>query len=140
MIIRLPVCDDLGSAAVQGEVGPIRSLNVLVVDDDPSAREILAKYLTADGHCAMTVGNGAQAVRTFQQQNFDLLMTDQGMPGMNGLQLSRYIRQIRANQPIILLTGFSFDADNLPTEVDKVIPKPITPDRLRAALAEVVRV
>jgi len=116
------------------------SPTLLVVDDDPAARDVLAKYLSSDGHCVTTVGNGAQAFRTFQQDTFDLLMTDQGMPGMNGLQLARYIRQVRANQPIILLTGFSFDADNTPTEVDKVIPKPITPDRLRAALAEVVRV
>jgi signal transduction histidine kinase len=140
MIIRLPICDDLGTVTVDAEAGPMRSLNVLVVDDDPSAREILAKYLIADGHCARTVGNGAQAVRVFQQEKFDLLMTDQGMPGMNGLQLARYVRQLRANQPIILLTGFSFDVDNLPTEVDKIIPKPITPDRLRAALSEVVRI
>jgi signal transduction histidine kinase len=140
IIVKLPVCDDLGTVTVDAEAGPMRSLNVLVVDDDPSARDVLAKYLTADGHCAVTVGNGAQAVRTFQQQKFDLLMTDQGMPGMNGLQLARYVRQLRANQPIILLTGISFDVENLPTEVDKVIPKPITPDRLRAALSEVIRV
>ncbi len=139
MMIRLPICDDAAAISAQSISGPIRSLNVLVVDDEPSARDVLAKYLTSDGHCVVSVGNGAQAVRTFQQREFDLLVTDQGMPGMNGLQLAKYIRQMRSNQPIILATGFTFDTENVPPVVNKVIRKPISPDKLRAALAEVVQ-
>jgi CheY-like chemotaxis protein len=60
------------------------------------------------------------------------------MPGMSGIQLARHIRSMRATQRIILLTGFGFDGDHLPPEIDTVVRKPIAADRLRAAMLEVV--
>jgi CheY-like chemotaxis protein len=58
---------------------------------------------------------------------------------MTGLQLARFIRQMRANQPIVLFTGSAFDSDRLPPEINRVVRKPIAPGKLRAVLAEVVR-
>jgi CheY-like chemotaxis protein len=141
MTIRLPVCDDVGGETPgTGEpTKPMRPLNVLVVDDDPGVRDIVHRYLAGDGHRVTAVDCGAEAVREFQSGEFDLLVTDQGMPGMSGVQLARYIRRMRANQPIILLTGFSFDSDRLPPEIDQVLRKPIAPDRLRLAMVQSVR-
>jgi len=138
IVIRLPVCDDVTAAMPEVERRPSRRLNVLVVDDELPCRVVLSRYLTSDGHEVVTVGNGAEAVRSFQQQKFDVVVTDQGMSGMNGVQLARFIRQVRPRQPIILATGFSFDDGQVPPGINKVIRKPISPERLRAALAEVI--
>jgi signal transduction histidine kinase len=139
MVISLPVCDEVGlTSRIEVPRAPLKPLDVLLVDDEPSVRDVLLKYLSSDGHRVVTAAGGAEAVRTFQQQQFDLLVTDQSMPGMSGVQLARFVRRMRSNQPIILLTGFSFDTDHIPPEISKVVRKPIAPDKLRAVLAEVV--
>jgi signal transduction histidine kinase len=140
MVVRLPVADDVGVRSDEAAKPTLmQSLNILVVDNEPSAREIVARYLSADGHRVTAVASGAEAMQQFQQGDFDLLLTDQGMPGMTGMQLARFIRRMRAHQPIVLLTGFTFDSERLPPEINKVIRKPIAPEKLRAVLAEVVR-
>jgi CheY-like chemotaxis protein len=138
MTIRLPACDEI-AAQGEGSQKPSRPLNVLVVDDELPCRVVLSKYLMADGHSAVTVANAGEALRAFREQVFDAVVTDQGMAGMNGLQLARFIRQIRASQPIILATGFSFDGQELPPEVNMLLRKPVLPEQLRAALAKIVK-
>jgi len=138
--IRLPIADEVGVRSEPVERPTLmHSLNVLVVDNEPAVRDIVSRYLSADGHRVTVVGSGAEAVQKFQGGEFDLLLTDHGMPGMTGLQLARFIRQMRASQPIVLLTGFTFDSDRLPPEINRVIRKPIAPEKLRSVLAEVVR-
>jgi signal transduction histidine kinase len=140
LMIRLPVADEIGMRVETVERPTLmHSLSVLVVDNEPAVRDIVSRYLAADGHRVTTASSGAEAVQRFQGSDFDLLLTDHGMPGMTGLQLARFIRQMRANQPIVLLTGFTFDSDRLPPEINRVIRKPIAPEKLRAVLAEVVR-
>jgi len=138
MTILVPVCGESGIVRERPLIMPARSLDVLVVDDEPAIRDVLTQYLSGDGHRVVSVPGGIEAVRTFQRQEFDLLVTDQSMPGMSGVQLAQLIRKMRSSQPIILLTGFSFDDEHLPPEVDKLVLKPIIQDRLRAVLAEVV--
>jgi signal transduction histidine kinase len=137
-LLRFPVCDPAGLGTGVGQAAPVRPLDVLLVDDEPNTRDVVSRYLAGDGHDVVAVANGAEALRTFQRKRFDLLLTDQGMPGMSGMQLARHIRAMQAEQPIVLLTGFSFDQEHLPPEINQVIRKPIAPDKLRAVLAEVV--
>lgn len=139
VVVRLPVRERAEAPPEPNSAPQLqRPLNVLVVDDEASARDIVSRYLAVDGHTVTTVSNGPEAVWHFQQHRFDLLLADQGMPGMSGVQLARHIREMRATQPIILLTGFTFDTEHLPPEINCVVRKPIAPERLRVAVAEVV--
>jgi signal transduction histidine kinase len=118
------------------------SLNVLVVDDEDVPRNVVTKYLTADGHRVTTATCGTDALGKFHAAQFDLVLTDQGMPGMSGYELARALKQIRHNQPIILLSGFSgpessFETD--PSEVDLIINKPISYGELTRAITSVVK-
>jgi signal transduction histidine kinase len=117
-----------------------RSLRVVVVDDDPVALDVVSKYLIADGHHVVPAASGREAVRAFRTGPFDLILTDQGMPGMTGVQLGRFIKATTANLPVILMTGFSdpsIGAGKKPTGVDVVLNKPISQQDLRRAISKV---
>jgi CheY-like chemotaxis protein len=111
------------------------SLHVLVVDDEPVSRDVVSKYLVADGHRVMTAASGHEALATFAAHHFDLLLTDHGMPGMSGVQLASQIKQIRPNQPVILLSGSTLTTGDKPSVVDLMLSKPIPHDTLRRAVA-----
>ena len=140
--IRLPSLVPLLAFEDNAVPAPGVSLNVLVVDDEDVPRNVVAKYLTAGGHRVTTAAGGSEAMEKFHAEQFDLVLTDQGMPGMSGYELARALKQIRDNQPIILLTGFSGPAPSPETnssDVDLVIHKPISYDQLTRAITSVVK-
>ena len=111
-----------------------RILNVLVVDDEPNARDVVTKYLKGDGHRVVTASNGGEAMQRVMSEHFDLVITDQGMPGMSGIQLADVVRRINPATPVFLLTGFAQDPAKKPASVDCVLKKPMVPDELRLAI------
>jgi signal transduction histidine kinase len=118
-----------------------RSLNVLVVDDEPIARDVISRYLVTDGHRVVTAINGPEAIDRVRTESFDLLITDHSMPGMNGVQLAAAVRQMRPRQPIILATGFGegrVESGELQGDIDLVIRKPVPRRELRRALVSVL--
>ena len=92
---------------------------VLVVDDEASIRDLLQKTLALAEYEVETAPDaGAALDRLKAQSNFDLLIADLKMPGMDGLALIKQVKQIRSNLPVIIITGFSseksaIDAVNL---------------------------
>jgi len=115
-----------------------RTLRVLVVDDEPNTREVVSGYLRGDGHRVMTAANGNDAVRHFMSEDFDIVITDHGMPGMNGLQLAEVVHRINPMKSVILLTGFAFGPEQQPETIDCVLKKPLIREELRNALRSVM--
>jgi len=139
--IYLPVQTSTANPSSDSEERIERSLSVLLVDDEPIACDVLARYLITDGHRVVTAVNGQEAIDRAGAEDFDLLITDHAMPGMNGLQLAAHIRGMRASQPIILVTGFSdsrFDPDEKFSDIDLVVRKPVPRRELRRALISVM--
>ena len=118
-----------------------RPLRVLVVDDEQVSRHILEQFLIADGHGVVTAASGAEARAIGHSERFDLMITDHGMPDMNGVQLAAAIREIHAGHPVILLTGFSeigaWPHEQVP-DVDLILRKPVTRGALRKAIQTVM--
>jgi CheY-like chemotaxis protein/anti-sigma regulatory factor (Ser/Thr protein kinase) len=83
-----------------------RELAILVVDDDEQIREILADMLAMDGHEAVTCADGPSALQTLEHREFDLMITDLGMPGMSGLELSGEAHRQHPELPIAMITGW----------------------------------
>jgi CheY-like chemotaxis protein len=139
--IRLPSLVPLLATGNSEEAALSVSLDVLVVDDEDVPRNVVTKYLTAGGHRVTTATSGREAMEKFHGKQFDLVLTDQGMPGMSGYELARALKQIRNNQPIILLTGFSGPPGPEPnsSEVDLIIHKPISYSELTRAITSVVK-
>jgi signal transduction histidine kinase len=139
--IHLPVQTSAATPASDLEEKIDRSLSVLLVDDEPIACDVLARYLITDGHRVVTAINGQEAIDRAGAENFDLLITDHAMPGMNGLQLAAHIRGMRASQPIILVTGFNdgqFNPDQEFSDINLVVRKPVPRRELRRALISVM--
>ena len=115
--------------------GPLR---ILVVDDEPSIREVLKAYFKEDGHSVGLAMDGRDGFECFCGGEWDLVVTDRAMPHLNGDQLAAAIKQIRPHVPVILITGFAdvmSDVGDHPPAIDIVIPKPFTRDALRAGIA-----
>jgi len=83
---------------------------VLVVDDESSIRELLAKTLALAEYDVDTAPDGRAALERLRLGNYDLLIADLKMPGMDGLTLIREAKRLKADLPVIIITGFSTES------------------------------
>jgi signal transduction histidine kinase len=121
-----------------------RSLRILVVDDDPALNESLRNTLQDDGHHVTVAGGGQAGIDAFQgaretPEPFDVVITDLGMPHVDGRRVADSVRAASPGTPIIMLTGWGqrLSAENEPTpQVDRLLSKPPRLQELRTALAE----
>lgn len=84
---------------------PQRSVNILVVDDDPTLLELLTDTLLAVGYAATPASDGMIALDLLANQKFDLVITDIKMPRMDGLQLLKKIKRHYPQLPVLFITG-----------------------------------
>ncbi|HEY6124671.1 MAG TPA: ATP-binding protein, partial [Steroidobacteraceae bacterium] len=118
-------------------------LHILLVDDDPVLLKSLSDALEADGHTIVTASGGREGIETFreaheEQKRFSVVVTDLGMPYVDGRQVANAIKSIAPDSPVILLTGWGqrLQAEgDLPAHVDLVLAKPPRLRELREALA-----
>ncbi|MHA6640272.1 hybrid sensor histidine kinase/response regulator [Stutzerimonas frequens] len=136
--LYLPVFDSQPEAIpLTSEVhGPLRARQgetVLVVEDDPAVRLLVLDVLQMLGYQALEAADGNAAVRILENTpDIDLLVTDVGLPGMNGRQLADIARQQRAGLPVLFMTGYARQAassDFLEPGMD-MISKPFNLDAL----------
>ena len=106
---------------------------ILVVDDEPMVRSVLARLLTLRGHDVVQAASGAEALTVLDGNTVDLVFTDQGMPEMNGRLLARKIRGRFHRLPIVLLTGDT-EAGKPDDDVNRVMAKPFKLDALEAVI------
>jgi CheY-like chemotaxis protein len=111
---------------------------VLAVEDEPEVLDLVRAMLTYAGHSVTTAASGREALDLFKREAVDVVISDLGMPGMTGLALAEELKRQRA-VPIVLLTGWADELDPEQTpHVDVVVAKPLTRERLVAALARAV--
>jgi len=99
-----------GGAAPAATPARQRRSRVLVVDDEASIRDLLAKTLALDEYDVDTAGDAATALSRIRASEYDLLIADLRMPGMDGLTLIRQVKRIRTELPVIIITGFSSES------------------------------
>jgi excisionase family DNA binding protein len=83
---------------------------VLVVDDEASIRDLLSKTLALAEYDVDTAGDGPAALDRMRAFTYDLLIADLKMPGMDGLALIRQAKKLKADLPVIIITGFSTES------------------------------
>ncbi|HXR12138.1 MAG TPA: response regulator transcription factor [Gaiellaceae bacterium] len=114
---------------------------VLVVDDEPIVRDVVARYLRRDGFTALEAEDGEGARRMIEEHEPELVVLDVMLPGVDGLELCRWIRG-RSSLPVILLTARGEEADRivgLELGADDYVTKPFSPRELAARVRAVLR-
>ncbi|HET8976774.1 MAG TPA: response regulator transcription factor [Solirubrobacteraceae bacterium] len=117
--------------------------SVLVVDDEPTIAEVVSRYLERAGYRTRIAGDGAQALAEIGSRRPDLVVLDIMMPGIDGLEVMRRLRQgERDPMGVILLTARSEEADRivgLRLGADDYVVKPFSPRELVARVDAVMR-
>ena len=114
---------------------------VLVVDDEPTIREIVVKYLKRDGYRTLEAADGDRARELIETERPDLVVLDLMLPGTDGLELCRRIRA-DSHLPVIMLTARGEEADRivgLELGADDYVTKPFSPRELLARVRSVLR-
>jgi two-component system, cell cycle sensor histidine kinase and response regulator CckA len=113
----------------------LEPMKILAVEDEPEVLDVLRAVLRHAGHSVLTAASGREALVLFASEPPDLVITDLGMPGMTGIALAAEIKNQRS-VPVVLLTGWAEDlGGKTPPEVDVVVAKPFTRERLLEGLA-----
>jgi CheY-like chemotaxis protein/anti-sigma regulatory factor (Ser/Thr protein kinase) len=121
---------------------------ILIVDDDPLLIKSLRDTLEADGHTVTAANGGQEGIDIFQaaedrREPFAVVITDLGMPYIDGRKVASAVKSARSSAPVVLLTGWGqrlVAEGDVPEHVDRVLSKPPKLRELRAALADVAGV
>ncbi len=101
-------------------IAPVDSANaprtprLLLAEDDPTVNEALTSTLTKAGFRVDSVHNGEQAIAYFEKEPYDLVITDMIMPKIDGVELTRNLRQRAPSLPIVLISGYNEEASLIP--------------------------
>lgn len=129
-----------------GEAKAVRPLRVLCIDDEPMVRTVLVELFQVDGHEANPADSAEHGLKLFRSavqsgRPYDVVVTDLGMPHMDGRQLAQIVKRESPATPVILLTGWGriMQEDNEhPHDVDLVLSKPPRPSDVREALMQLI--
>jgi signal transduction histidine kinase/CheY-like chemotaxis protein len=142
-VVRLPATPQAAATAAETPAAAEpsrRARRVLVADDNIDAGESLAMLLRLDGHEVQLATNGAQAVELFDRMKPEIAILDIGMPGLNGYEVARRIRQKARNDVMLIaVTGWGQEADKAraaESGFDHHFTKPVEPAVLSALVGK----
>ncbi|MFL5378693.1 MAG: ATP-binding protein [Myxococcales bacterium] len=141
LVVAIPRADvQLDAAASRIRPGPSRR-NVLVVDDNTDAAEMLAEALRAIGHDVEVAHDGVSALRRFRERPFDVGLLDLGLPVMDGFELARKLREICSGDALrlVAVTGYGQEDDRARTRAagfDHHLVKPVELDEILQVIDE----
>jgi len=120
----------------------VNSAHILAVDDDPSVRQMIADYLGDNDIRVTALASGRQIPEVMARDTIDLVVLDLRMPGEDGMEIARKLREEAAGLPIIMLTGRKDEADRvmgLELGADDYLTKPFSPRELLARIRALLR-
>lgn len=147
LLLPIVAADEPPTAVAEVALPPLPRLRILCIDDEPLLRGLLQEMLDRDGH-DVEVQDGARhglaALLRAKAEGrpFDVVLTDLGMPYIDGREVARVVKASRPETGVILLTGWGAQIgrnDKLPPHVDHVLAKPPKLNQLRDALRRVMR-
>ena len=139
-----PSSNAIDSAETDRHHSSLRTLRILIVEDNPDARDMMTYALTEKGHDVKAAVDGPTAFRAVEEWCPDVALLDIGLPGMSGHEVARRFKdnpRLR-NTTLVALTGWGQEKDRLlsaDSGIDHHLTKPIDPDQLERVLARVVK-
>lgn len=119
----------------------LKSLNVLYVEDEVDIIQLVEKRFAPKFNQFVSVTSAEEALETFKNNNFDLILTDYLLPGINGMEFAKEVLKIKSKVPIILITGYvdmQFLVEAINMGITQFVSKPIQFKLLRNAINNAV--
>ena len=117
---------------------PLPSRKVLYIDDDPRLRQLVSTLLEQLGQEVELADGGPTGLQMVRANDYDIVITDLGMPDIDGYEVTRIIKTTRQNMPVIMVTGWASPSPQVRIDVavepDQLVSKPLTLAKLREAL------
>jgi signal transduction histidine kinase/ActR/RegA family two-component response regulator/HAMP domain-containing protein len=143
-LVFLASTPDSPATTYRPVAAPAQRLRILLIDDDPMLIKSLQDALEGDGHLVTATHGGQAGIDSFSAAakaggRFDLVVTDLGMPHVDGRKVAAAIKSVSNHTPVIMLTGWGhrlIAEKDIPPHVDRVLSKPPRLQELRATLAE----
>ncbi|RKY71218.1 MAG: hypothetical protein DRP97_02425 [Candidatus Latescibacterota bacterium] len=141
-ILRLPAPS--GAREKKEAVASIKAtktMRILVIDDEETIREATTGMLQSMGHCVSGASDGKEGIEQFRSGTFDIVITDLGMPGVSGWEVTEAVNKLRPETSVLLMTGWGVELD--PEEVrkksvDGILVKPFKIQELREKIESVI--
>jgi CheY-like chemotaxis protein len=135
MRVSLPRITEPATVDAHSDGSTAAALRILVVDDQPMVLKSVGAVLSALGHQPVLYGDPEKACRDFEESpaDIDLAIVDLGMNPINGLELAEALRSLRKDLPVIIATGGTLDALELPSRTRQIL-KPFRIDQLKETL------
>jgi CheY-like chemotaxis protein len=111
---------------------------ILLIEDDPSARESTKLLLNIDRHSVTEASGGPEALDLIGKQPFDLVLLDFFMPGMHGGEVALQIKRIAPALPILMITAYLEKLSNFDKPVNAVLGKPFAISDLRNEISKLL--
>jgi CheY-like chemotaxis protein len=111
---------------------------ILLIEDDPSARESTKLLLNIDRHTVTEASNGSEALDLINSQPFDLVVLDFFMPGMHGGEVALRIKRLAPALPILMITAYLEKLSNFDKPVNAVLGKPFAIADLRSEISKLL--
>lgn len=131
-------------AAADSSSAPLPELRILCIDDEPLIREVMKELLEADGHKVQLADGGQTGIEAFRnarsrREPYHVIITDLGMPYLDGRQIAQIVKRESPLTPVVMLTGWGtmMKADgDMPEQVDGIISKPPRINEIRDMLVK----
>lgn len=104
-----------------------REAKILIIDDDDNIREVVCEILEVLGHKVKSTSTGEEGIKLYKEEKFDLVITDLGMPGMSGWEVTRVCKSLKPSVPVMMISGWGNQIDEEmvnQSKLDGVLAKP----------------
>jgi DNA-binding NtrC family response regulator len=121
------------------EVRSRKGARILVIDDEESVRSVLSRILTRVKYQVNVAESGEEGIRLFREKEYDMVLTDLGMPGMSGWDVCREVKKIRPRIPVGLITGWGNEVGEekmKEVDLDFLISKPFDFNQILSTVAK----
>jgi CheY-like chemotaxis protein len=130
---------EAGRGLARGQ-GPMAS--ILVAEDDQAVRDFVSRALAYYGHSVTTVADGSAALAALAEREYDLMLTDIVMPGLDGIALANQAAKENPSMSVLMMTGFASEGQRAQTQqstIDRVISKPFSLKEICSAVEEALQ-
>lgn len=127
------------TGTVVASSGEGSTLKILLVDDDPALLGVVEDMIEYLGHGCRKTDSGRKAIEMLQRETFDLVVTDLGMPDVNGWDVARFCRRACPDMPVVLISGWGAQIDEREAreKVDAVLAKPFRIEEFEETISTV---